>query len=356
MGRRLNESIVRRNRLRVRVGTVVLLAACTAAAADRVDLGEMMGDFGISADAAARVRSGEMVGSDPTESSERELAVGLTFLVLQSIANVLEAFRSAVDMKADHQLLAAAVIHGSPDDFADLALPSEEAKRYLAARPGDALNLSADEIQAFHALASADGDPTSNVQRRLQIVLFDRYRTYLTNGLDGMAPYARRSGPRKPSDELRAASEAASILNKYAPALWQLLRTYPRGKPAGLEERFYVLRYDLDGRPNYTLRHRMALPFSGGVALVDRDFYVSHGYNTSQAISGLIPVPEGTVVFYRSRVSTDQVAGFGSTMKRSIGRSVMAKQLTEIFQRSRASFERDAMSPAPVRMDPRLLR
>jgi len=66
---------------------------------------------------------------------------------------------------------------------------------------------------------------------------------------------------------------------------------------------------------------------------------VSHGYNTSQAITGLIPVPEGTVVFYRSRVSTDQVAGFGSSVKKGIGRGVMAKQLKEIFKRSRASFQ-----------------
>lgn len=315
-----------------------------------------MGDFGISADAAARVRSGEMVASAPTESSERELAVGLTFLVQQPIANVVEAFRSAVDLQADHQLLASIVIRGSPDDFANLALQSDEAKRYLAARPGDALNLSLDEIQAFHALASADGDSRSNVERQLKRVLFDRYRAYLASGLDGMAPYARRSGRRTPADELRAASEAASLLNKYAPTLWQLLRGYPHAKPEGLEERFYLLRYDLDGRPNYTLRHRMSLPFSGGVALVDRDFYVSHGYNTSQAISGLIPDSEGTVVFYRSRVSTDQVAGIGSSLKRTIGRGVMAKQLTEIFQRTRASFERDEMSPAAVRMHPGLLR
>ena len=151
-------------------------------------------------------------------------------------------------------------------------------------------------------------------------------------------------------------AEAASLLDKYSPALWQLLLSYPRGKPAELEERFYLLEYELDGRPNYTLRHRMALPFNGGVALVDRDFYVSHGYNTSQAISGLMPVPEGTIVFYRNRVSTDRVGGFGSSVKRSIGRSVMAKQLREIFQRTRMSFARDEMSPAPLGTHPGLLR
>jgi len=130
----------------VRVGTAVLLVACTAAAAERVDVEQVMGDFGLSADAAARIRSGDMVESDPTESSDRELAVGLTFLVQQPIASVLEAFRSAVDMKADLQLLASAVIRGSPVDFATPALQLDEAKRYVAARPGDALNLSLDEI------------------------------------------------------------------------------------------------------------------------------------------------------------------------------------------------------------------
>jgi hypothetical protein len=66
---------------------------------------------------------------------------------------------------------------------------------------------------------------------------------------------------------------------------------------------------------------------------------VSHGYNTSQAIAGLVPVPEGTIVFYRSRVATDQVAGFGSSVKKGIGRGVMAKQMMAIFERSRAAFQ-----------------
>ena len=73
-------------------------------------------------------------------------------------------------------------------------------------------------------------------------------------------------------------------------------------------------------------------------AIADREFYVSHGYNTSQALSGLIPVPEGTLVVYATWVSTDQVAGFGSSAKKRIGRSVMANQITGIFERSRASF------------------
>ena len=128
------------------------------------------------------------------------------------------------------------------------------------------------------------------------------------------------------------------LLKQHAPTLQQLLLSYPQGKPPGLEEHFYWLRRDLDGRPNYTLRHRLAMPVGEIFAVADREFYVSHGYNTSQAFAGLIPVREGTVVVYRSRVSTEQVAGFGSSIKKGIGRSVMARQLTDIFERSRDSF------------------
>jgi len=37
--------------------------------------------------------------------------------------------------------------------------------------------------------------------------------------------------------------------------------------------------------------------------------------------------------------STDQVAGFTSSMKKGIRRGVMATQLTDIFERSRDSFQ-----------------
>ena len=70
-----------------------------------------------------------------------------------------------------------------------------EADRYLAASPGDTLNLSAGEIQAFNALASAGDDPKPQVEEQLKRLLLARYQAYVERGLGGMAPYERRSGP-----------------------------------------------------------------------------------------------------------------------------------------------------------------
>jgi len=337
---------MRRSGLWALAMTLYLCVARASLAAEGPSMSQMMADFGLPAEAAERILRGEMVQSDPKESADRELAVGLTFLVQQPPAQVLKAFRSALDLRADPKLAASVAIRGpgTLKDFASLVLEpngAAEAKRYLTASPGDVLNLSLEEIQAFDALASAGRDPMKEVEGQLKQQLLGRYQTYLAKGLHGMAPYDRRNGPFDASEELKRASQAARVLGKYAPELQQLLIMYPQGKPAGLEESFYWLRYDLDGRPNYTLRHRLALPVGDTFAVVDREFYVTHDYNTSQAVAGLVPVSEGTVVFYRSRVSTDQVAGFGSSVKKGIGRGVMAKQLTGIFERSRGSFQRD---------------
>jgi len=125
----------------------------------------------------------------------------------------------------------------------------------------------------------------------------------------------------------------------YAPAFYDVLLNYPQAKPAGLEERFFCIRYALSGRPNITLRHRLAMPVDGGAYVAaDREFYVSHDYNETQAIAALLPVEDGTVVTYVNRTTTDQLGGFGASTKQSIGRSMMAKQISEIFEKSRAGF------------------
>jgi len=330
---------------RMLVGASAVLLACTAVAAGAFTVDQVTADINLPPDAAARLRQGEMVSSTPAESSDRELGVGLTFLVEQPLPEVVKAFRTAVDLQADPHLHGSVEIHGPGTlaDFSGLVLDpngAAEADRYLAASPGDTLNLSADEIQAFHARAAAGDGAKPQVEAELRRLLLGRYQAYLKRGLDGMAPYQRRNGSFDAAAELRHATDVAQLLRQRAPALHLLLFSYPEGKPAGLDEHFYWLRYDLDDRPNYTLRHRLGMPVGEIFATADREFYVSHGYNTSQAFAGLVPVPEGTLVVYQSRVSTDQLAGFGTGIKKGIGRGVMAKQLTEIFERSRDSFQR----------------
>lgn len=78
-------------------------------------------------------------------------------------------------------------------------------------------------------------------------------------------------------------------------------------------------------------------PSTRKVSMRQRHYYVSTGYNIEQAIAGLLPVKEGTLVIYTNRTSTDQLAGFGSAAKRTIGRKIMAGELEKLFEKTRAA-------------------
>lgn len=69
--------------------------------------------------------------------------------------------------------------------------------------------------------------------------------------------------------------------------------------------------------------------------MVQRQYYVSTGYSAEQAVAGFLPVTEGTFIFYSNHTFTDQVGGFGGSMKRGIGRKMMASKLEEFFEKAR---------------------
>ena len=324
---------------------IAALCATATRAVALPTLDELMGDFDFSKDDVQKVRNGELVKTTTKETSDREIAAVMVFLVKAPVQKLTSAFETGSGFNNDPQVQSATEIKGDGtlDDFKPIVLQpggDKEAQRYLDAEPGDKLNLSTAEIAAFAALKSSGATGKAQVEEALRKQLLGRYQAYRSQGLAGIAPYARgKDKQSQPANELRRASEAAKGMKKYAPAFYEVLLNYPQGKPAGFNERVFCIRYGMDGRPNFTLRHRMAMPLGDAYVLADREFYVSHEYNDTQAVGGLLPVAEGTLVVYLNRTTTDQLGGFGASAKQAIGRSMMAKQIAEIFEKNRASFK-----------------
>jgi len=69
----------------------------------------------------------------------------------------------------------------------------------------------------------------------------------------------------------------------------------------------------------------------------DVHFYASREYNSMLTVIGVIPYEEQWMVFVINQTFTDQVLGFGSSVRRSMGRNLMAtelgKQLAETRRR-----------------------
>ena len=312
------------------VALALLLTAVPAIA--QVSAGEILKDLGFPESAQKSVLEGKVVDVDVPGSNERELAVGMAFLVEVPPGKLTAELRENLLFKADPNALAYGPITGGPADFDGVSLAGageDELGFYLDAEPGDDLNLSAEEIAAFGALKDRSA---AGVEAQIRKNLLARYEAYRAAGLSGIAPYARGDDESSnPGADLRSASEAASAVKRFVPAFYEILLGYPKADAPGLEERFTWASYRAHGRPVFILTHGFSLAWKGSVAACQRQFYVSGSYNAEQAVAGFFPVKEGTIVVYANRTSTDQVTGFGGSAKRSIGSKVLASQLEKLF-------------------------
>jgi len=296
---------------------------------------EVLAGLALSPDTKQRVLNGEFVTADAEPVSERDLAVSLVFLVKTSPDSLTRQILSGRLVTTDSQVQSYALFKnpGSAADLAGLKISPKEAQALAGASPGSALNLSAAEIKAFNAVPS--GNPAA-VLEALRAMLLGRYQAYRARGLDGIAPYARGGGEADLAADLRKASQAARGLEKYLPKFHALLLSYPQGMTPDVQESFSWTKSIIRDVPTYVLQQRMAVADGDARAVMQRQFYVSAGYNGEQAVAGFLPIQGGsTLVVYTSHAFTEQVSGFGGSMKRSMGSRVMANQLKTMFEAAR---------------------
>jgi hypothetical protein len=306
---------------------------------------EIMKELHLSDRDQAKVRQGDIVDWSPTEGSDRELALGMVFLVKAKSEDITPIYRQAMVLKEVSVITAHGTItgEGTMDQLAGVSLKpngEKEAKRYLDAEPGDDLNLDAKEMAAFQALKSAGKDgavPVKKVEELIRHGLLARYQTYHKQGLTGIAPYERGDGKqRRAGDELLLSTKQLSGVAKHLPAFHKFLLNYPNGLPAeeakNLEEKFYWLNIDIFGRPTYVLVHRMLYHVGEAAFAVERQYYASHDYNAMLQGAAVLPTKEGSFLFYIGRVSTDQVAGFTSAALHPVSRAIAAPYIKDMFR------------------------
>ena len=228
-------------------------------------------------------------------------------------------YKQDPNLRASHPIAGA----GTLDDFAALKLApngADEAKRWMAAAPGETLNLSDAEIAVFKALPP--GASQADVEAKIRQMLLARFQAYRQRGLAGIAPYARDGDERDVAAGLKASTNGSPVLGKFAPAFRDVLLTYPATKPAGFDEELYWLVYDLDDRPNLTLRHRLSLPVGDAFVVADREPTSARATTRCRrSRASCPPTTHSRAVFYVTRTSTDRAGGFGSSAKRAMAAS-----------------------------------
>ena len=305
-------------------------------AASLPDSQELIQQLGVSQQDLTKLDQGEIIYFNVAESHEKELAAGAAIYLPAAPAKIVGLIKSKGLASIDTAVTAEGLIQSqaTPDTFKGFGFKagSDEAADFLAATPGSQFNLSTEEFQALKSVNPAQPDAASATYRT---VLWQRWQAYRKNGLKGIAPYDRGNGTEaNPGGELRTATLDSKVLARYFPELYKAWLNYPAALPTGAEETFIWRNRQVESRPTALLVHRVLLSAGAGEVILSRQFYAGHSYNSNQLTIACLPYRDGTLVFYANRTFTDQVAGFGSSLKHSVGgeqaRSEMAKQLKNL--------------------------
>jgi hypothetical protein len=140
----------------------------------------------------------------------------------------------------------------------------------------------------------------------------------------------------------------ARIVAHVMPRLAEALLRFPAEQSPTAISQFYWVKRQVQTRPDPILIHHLVDVTPHLALYVERHVYVGHSYNASQILSGAVPYEDGVLVFSSNRVSTDQVAGLGGELKRTIGRRQLRGEIVKRFDRIRAALVKPTAPPERV--------
>ena len=321
------------------LATVLLTALSPLAVAQKVTADQVFA-LGFEPGQKGAFEKGEVISSGFKELSDKELALIMAVMVPAPLDKVVEFSRSGESMNVNKDILAHGTLQG--DDIQGFLAGAKhegaEIDKLLAVKPGSDFNLSAAEMDRFAALrkkfskgCSKDATCSKAVADEYRSVLEGRLKAYQAGGLAAIEGYTRGSKSAQPSEELKKAAESLALTKQAYPELYNAIVNYPKGDQSNLESSFMWLKQNVQDRPTFILSHRMLYQDAELVFRVERQFYVGQSYNSLQIVVGLFPAGDKTTMFYLNRTSTDQVAGFMSGTRHSIGRKMMEKEVRKLF-------------------------
>ena len=211
-------------------------------------------------------------------------------------------------------------------EFADITLEGKLLKFDSSIRSLTAWKLDESADKAFTDL---------QVDAAQQAMLKGRYEAYRKNGLKGILPYARGAkNAGSPGELLTLAIKETKSLERL-PGYAEALLNFPADSLPGMEHRFFAYEQEVESRPTFILTHRAAVRGEHHTLITEQRYYVSQAYDCRFIVSECFEVPGGTLLFYVSRIFTDQVAGFGSSLKHRIGRGRMLAKVAANLKRDR---------------------
>ncbi len=285
----------------------------------------LMSTLGLTLGEQVAVEEGKVISRDLDRQLDTELAAMAAAWTPAPVAAVRQILMGNARTPARRASSGTAVqVPVNAADWQGVAFSGAELERlrqHLDGKPGDDINLSLDERRRLGGLSGAD------LAAAYRDVLKARMDAYASRGLAGIPPYARRVGDASPARELNAALAASEPLlrGQLHPVVAAL-----RGAPLAVnsvDHRFTWSRPTIHGRSAVVLTHEVVDGSPQHLVMVQRQFFVSHTYNSMQNLTLAVPSNRGTLIVQIGRTYTDRVAGAFSGMEKNVGQKMMRETL-----------------------------
>lgn len=309
------------------------------------------------------LRSGQIVLGDTDiieefEVSDANLLAVLFARVDAPLQETAAGLERALDTATREENLYAASLQPG-EKFPEIgfdASEKHEVQRLLSYRRGGAFNLSEGEIARLQALSETvdrlDETAMARVSSLYRDILAQRFRSYLAEGVGGIAHYYRKPGVfSSPAEELTKIETEAAVLQKYCGRLYREIIRYPEGQQ-NLDHSYRVVKKLINKRPAFVLVHRAVDASDRYVFVAQREFFVGHTYNSLFALVLMLPWEGGTLVVLTTDSFTDKVAGFASRIAKPIGRQRVTAAVMPVLVSLKAEAEGRAVTEADL-IDPR---
>ena len=307
-----------------------LVAAAPSQGEALMDAHEVAERLGLSKKQVERVKKGEVVVAELDAASDKDLSLAIVALVDADLDRVFEVVDGGRLAELSEVTISRGPIDPAKPSLAAMTLDDETLAK-LAADPGDLFYMSEAETER---VAAAGKEGKAAALDAYRAVLAERARAYWEKGLDGVVPYAGDGrSPKEDLEHANAALEKASSNEE----LLAVLRAIPaQRKGPEKHQLFWAVQKGRD-QAAPVLIHRIEHRQADGQIYVERRFYSGYDYDSLQLATVVLPTLTAgkTVAFYTNHTFTSQVAGFGGSAKRSIGRKLMQKELVAEMERAR---------------------
>ena len=267
------------------------------------------------------------------------VAAGAMLLVRGKEASaVVDAFLHSETFLLVHQVKRYQALRPDAGDgpaFAELPLPDSKRIAELVKAPRRYLNLSVAEGDRLARLNPAASDLAGRARAVFAEILGARLRTYAARGVGGVEPYVRENGQVvDPRVELRSALASLSFVRDAFPGVLEQLAA------PGPECSYYWMERSVEREQVLVLSAELRTRGAASALGADLHFYASSEYNSMLTLVGVIPYADASLVFAVNHTFTDQVTGMGSSVRRSIGRNLVASQLARQLEETRNRLNR----------------